>query len=363
MSEPTMRRTPLGLALSALGRPAFVMGIVLAMELLIFSLLEPNFRDAQNLENILVQSVTIMLIAVGLTFVMVSGHIDLSAGTVLGFTAGLSLYLQLEGLAGGTAIVVALVVGAALGLFNGIFVAIFKINDFIVTLGTLALAAGLLRLLDSFRSLRGGESEFFADLADGELFGLPMPVIITAVVAVAAETVLRRTAFGRRVFCVGANRDAAYFSGIRVSRVEIGVFVISGVMAALSGVLLASRLGSVQAGLGGGFEIEAIAAAVLGGTALAGGSGSVTGTVIGALILATLRNGLQFLGVDPAWFQIITGLVILLSIIANRYWALALNRVQTRRPTTRPEGVEPEAALSGEPSPLTIASVGGRSGK
>jgi ribose/xylose/arabinose/galactoside ABC-type transport system permease subunit len=245
------------------------------------------------------------------------------------------------------AVLAALAVGVAFGVVNGLIVAKLGVNDFIVTLGTLSVAAGALRLLDSYRPLRGGNSATFEALAGSSVLGIPLPVIIGLAVVLALDFVLRRTAFGRMIFAVGINPEAAHLAGIRVDRVRFAVFVLSGAVAALSGVLLASRLGAVPAGLGRGFELDAIAAAVLGGTSLAGGRGTVIGTVVGALILATLRNGLQLAGVDVAWYTVIVGLTIVGAVaLDERVRKIAVARLSRGQLASSSPSASPELIAS-----------------
>ncbi|MGI9658684.1 MAG: ABC transporter permease [Gaiellaceae bacterium] len=309
---------------------AVVMAVLLVIEVLIFSLMSENFFTADNIRNVLVQSVFILLLAVGMTFVLITGGIDLSVGAVLGFSAGMSVFVLLITESFALSILAGLGAGVLVGLVNGLMVAKLGINDFIVTLGTLGVAAGALRLLDADRPLREFDSPAFDAMANERVIGIPVPVIIGAGVVLFLEFVLRRTAFGRAVFATGISRKAAGLAGVRVDRVRIGVFVLSGFVAAIAGLLLASRLGSVPARLGSGFELEAIAAAVLGGTALAGGRGSVLGTVVGALILGTLDNGLQLIGVDVAWFRVIAGASIVAAMaLDERIRNIVLSRLRS----------------------------------
>jgi ribose transport system permease protein len=316
--RPDVESTPRRNIAALLSNPIMLLVVLLLAMIVVFGSLNPVFLSLGNLLNILVQSLFILLLAAGLTFVMVAGHIDLSVGTVLGFTAGLSIFVLINGGGVVLAVVVPIAVGMLFGLFNGLLVARLQASDFIVTLGTLALAAGALRVLDARQPLRGVESSTYLAISHGQFLGLPLPVLLAGLVVATLAFVLSKTAFGRLVFAVGTSRAAARLSGVRVERVQIAVFALSGAMAGFSGLLLASRLGAVPAGLGEGFELQAIAAAVLGGTSLAGGHGNIAGSILGALMLTVLRNGLQFIGVDPAWFQIVVGASIVGAMLVNQ---------------------------------------------
>jgi ribose transport system permease protein len=293
----------------------------------------------------------VLLIAVGMTFVLITGGIDLSVGSMLGLCAGISVYVLVKGGGFALAVAAALAVGLAIGLFNGIMITKLKISDFIVTLATLGMAGGALVLLAAEQPLNGFTSSTFTSLSNDKVIGIPLPVIIAAVIVIALEFVLRRTGFGRAVFAVGINREAAHLSGINVDRVRIAVFAISGVLAALSGILLASRLSSVPPRLGQGFELQAIAAAVLAGTSLAGGRGSAARAALGALFLGAVNVGLQIQEIDSAWYQVIVGV----SIVG----AMVLDRTVREMAIARLRG--PLSAAPSPPSiPDTPAVAGGR---
>jgi ribose transport system permease protein len=312
--------------LSADGVPSLV---TLVVALLIFSLLSRQFLSLDNLRNILVQSTFVLLIAVGMTFVLAVGAIDLSVGTVLGLSAGATIFVISTGAPSIVAILAGLGVGVCFGLFNGFMVSWLRLNDFIVTLGTLGIAAGSLQLMDSVRPLRATGSDYFVGLAHGVWFGAPVPVLISIVVVALMSGVMRLTDFGRRLQATGMNRAAAGLAGIDTRRIRLSVFVLSGLFAGLAGVLMAAHLSSVSAGLGRGFELQAIAAAVVGGTSLKGGRGNVIGAALAAVLLAAIANGLQLTGVDATWFQIIVGASIV-GAVAFHQWTV---RSEARQPT------------------------------
>ena len=295
--------------------------LALLVAVVVFSALAPDFLSVQNVRNVLVQSTFVLLTAVGMTFVLTAGAIDLSVGSVLGLSAGVTILTLALGAPSGVAILAGLAVGVALGALNGVLVAWFGLNDFIVTLGTLGLAGGTLQLLDAARPLRASGGAFFSGLANGLVLGVPVPVIISVLVVAIMGGVLRQSSFGRRVRAVGMNRAAAGLAGIDTRAIRFLVFVLSGLFAALAGVLMASRLSSVSAGLGQGFELQAIAAAVVGGTSLSGGRGTVLGAALAAVLLGTISTGLQITGVDATWFKIVVGASIV-GAVAFHQWSV-----------------------------------------
>jgi ribose/xylose/arabinose/galactoside ABC-type transport system permease subunit len=276
------------------------------------------FMTRNNVDNLLIEAVFIALLAAGMTAVLIVGGIDLSVGSVLGLSAGTTLWALMSGWPLAAGVLVGIGTGMAAGLINGMIIAFLGVNDFIVTLATLSIGAGLLQVLTSKVQLTGVKNSTFLSLSSGHLLGIPTPVVILVIVAGVLEFVLVATPFGRSVFAAGVGPRAAALAGVPVRRVRVQVYVLSGAAAGLAGVLLAAHLNSVQPGLGGGYELNAIAAAVLGGIALAGGRGSVWRAVLGALFLGILANGLQLLGVDPLWFQIVTGASILVAVALDR---------------------------------------------
>ena len=294
--------------------------LALILVALLFGLLNPAFLSHENLTAIGVQSVFILIIAVGMTYVLTAGSIDLSVGSVLGLSGGVTMFCFTFGFGTVFAVLAGLGVGLIFGLINGLLITVLRLSDFIVTLATMGVAAGLLQILAFYRPLRGGETEAFSWLAYGGLFGLPFPIILGICLVLGMAFVLHRSGFGRRVRAVGMSPAGATFAGIDVGRVKLSVFVISGALASLAGVLLASRLASVQPALGRGYELQAIAAAVLGGTSLAGGRGSVIGSAVAALLLAAISTGLQIIRVDPTWYQVAVGISILVAV-AFHGWA------------------------------------------
>ena len=300
--------------------------LVLVFVTAVLGVLNPAFLSAENLSSIVVQSMFVLVIAVGMTFVLTAGAIDLSVGSVLGLSGGMTMLLLSLGLPTAIAVLAGLAVGLLCGLVNGLLVTVLRLSDFIVTLATMGVAAGLLQVMAYYRPLRGGETEAFTWLAYGTLFGLPFPIAFGIVLVAVMALVMHRTAFGRRVRAAGMSPEAGTFAGIDVDRVKLAVFMMSGLLASVAGVLLASRLASVQPALGRGYELQAIAAAVLGGTSLAGGRGSVVGAAVAALLLAAISAGLQIVGVDPTWYQVVVGFSILLAVAFHKWSDLFVER-------------------------------------
>jgi ribose transport system permease protein len=284
--------------------------------LIISAVFAPGFRSAENLTNVLVQSVFVMILGIGMTFVLVGGGIDLSVGSTMGLSGAVTIYCLNSGIPFILAILIGLASGAVVGLFNSYFITVLRIADFIVTLGTLSLVRGIVELMTANAPL-GTSSEAFSFLTSGSVLGIPAVVLIAVAVIALGGLALAKTPLGRSIYAVGLNPASAYLAGVRVQRVRIGVYVISGVLAALAGILLASRLSSAQPAAGTGYELTAIAAAAVGGTSLAGGRGSVLGTVLGALLLGVLQNSLSLLRVNAFWFQIITGLMIVAAVLLD----------------------------------------------
>lgn len=290
----------------------------LVVAVLFFSIASPYFMTGENIRNLLIQSVFIVILAAGLTFVLIAGGIDLSVGSTTGLSAAMTLMTLMNGAPLPLGLLAGVTTGLLVGLINAFFIAILQINAFIVTLATLSIGAGALQVITTTNQLTGVQSDAFAAITKGNFFGVPTGVVVAIIVLAVLEWVLVATSFGRKVFAIGTNSKAAYLAGTNVRGMTFGVYVLSGIVAGIAGVLLASYLNSVQPGLGGGYELTAIAAAVLGGVSLAGGRGSVWRAVIGALFLATLSQGLQIVGVDPMWFNIVTGSSIVIAVAFDR---------------------------------------------
>jgi ribose transport system permease protein len=295
--------------------------------LVVSSIFAPGFLTAGNITNVLVQSVFVIILGIGMTFVLVAGGIDLSIGSTMGLSATLCVYSLNSGVPLILAVLIGMAAGAVVGIFNSYFITVLGMADFIVTLGSLSLVRGIVELMNAHKSL-SSQSEAFGALAGGTVMGIPSAMLIALVVMVLGSLTLAKTPMGRSIYAVGLNPASAYLAGVRVRRVRVGVYVLSGVLAGLAGILLASRLSSVHPALGTGYELTAIAAAAVGGTSLAGGRGSVLGTVLGALLLSVLQNSISLLQVNAFWFQIITGLMIVIAVLLDT----AIKRLIRRQP-------------------------------
>ena len=276
-----------------------------------------SFLTVHNLLNVALQTSVNALLAIGMTFVILTAGIDLSVGSILAFSSAITAGLLVSHVNIFLASVIGLVVGALAGLLNGIFVAYGRLAPFIVTLGTLTLFRGATEIYT------GGVPIFnlpeaFSTFGAGTLVGIPIPVLVTAVIFALGLLALQRTTHGRRIYAIGGNQRAAFLAGIPVKRYLMAVYVISGALAALAGLVLTSRLGSAEPTAGTGYELDAITAVVLGGTSLFGGEGTLWGTIIGALILGVISNGLNLLNVNSFYQDAIKGVIILFAIMLDR---------------------------------------------
>lgn len=294
---------------------------------LAMAIMSPDFLDANNLLNVGVQAAVTAILAFGVTFVIVSAGIDLSVGSVAALSAMVLAWAATEqGVPVFFAVLFALATGTLCGLVNGMLVSYGRLPSFIATLAMLSIARGLCLVLSDGTpvalptSLEWlGKDVPFPPLewVGADLDAIPVPVIVMLVMAGLAALVLNRTYQGRAMYAIGGNEEAARLSGIRVKRQKLFVFGLSGCFAAIAGIVLASRLVSAQPQAAAGYELDAIAACVIGGASLAGGAGKASGTLIGALILAILRNGLNLLSVSAFWQQVVIGAVIALAALLD----------------------------------------------
>ena len=288
---------------------------LVGLSLLLWAL-SPHFLTVSNLLNVLEQTSINAIVAVGMTFVIVSGGIDLSVGSVLAL-AGVVLASALSaGVPLPAAIVLALVVGAACGVANGLLVSFGRLPPFIVTLGMMSVARGAALMWAEGRPI-SGFSESFRAIATDRVLIVPAPVLITAVVYLGAHFVLARTVFGRATYAIGGNEEAARLSGVAVGFHKTLIYGVSGLMSGAAAVLLTARLNSAQPTAGTMYELDAIAATVIGGTSLLGGEGTLAGALIGALIMGVLRNGLNLLNVSSFFQQVVIGLVIIGAVLVD----------------------------------------------
>ncbi|MBP1744224.1 MAG: ribose transporter permease [Firmicutes bacterium] len=284
---------------------------------IIIALISPRFLTVSNILNVLTQVSVNAILAIGMSFVILTGGIDLSVGSVLAITgAVLATFAKTGGniLPG---VIAAIMLGAAIGLVNGLLVSKGKVQAFIVTLATMTIFRGVTYVYTGGNPISGlGNNISF--IGNSSIFGVPLPIFFIIIVLLIAWYALNQTRFGRYIYALGGNEDSARLSGISTNRIKSLVYVISGVTAAIAGIIVTSRIGSASPNAGVGFELDAIAAVVLGGTSLAGGEGKVTGTIIGALIIGVLNNGLNLMGVSPFYQAIVKGLVILLAVLLDK---------------------------------------------
>jgi ribose transport system permease protein len=279
-------------------------------------ILTPHFLTVSNLLNVAQQTAINAVIAVGLTFVIISGGIDLSVGSVVAFSGVVLASLLANAVPLPLAILGGLAVGFACGLANGLLITFGRLPPFIATLGMMSVARGGALLYTDGRPI-SGFGENFRWLATGEIGFVPMPVVVMGVVYLVAHFVLRRTPFGRYVFAIGGNEEAALLSGVRVRLHKTAVYGVCGLLSAAAATVLTARLNSAQPIAGINYELDAIAATVIGGSSLMGGQGSVAGTLIGALIMGVLRNGLNLLGVSSFIQQVVIGAVIIIAVLID----------------------------------------------
>jgi ribose transport system permease protein len=294
----------------------------LILLLVVFSIASPNFFQADNLIGILLATTVNGVLALGVTFVIITAGIDLSIGTVMTLSAVMTGVLitnwhlpLLLGMLGGVA------TGTIAGMLNGILIAKLKIPPFIATLGMLNVAKGLALVFSGLRPIYFNDTPVFNETAMGSIVGKVLPgfaipnlVLVLFVAAVVASLVLSKTSLGRYTFALGSNEEATRLSGVNADGWKVAVYAVSGLFSGIAGVLISARLNSAQPSLGFGYELDAIAAAVIGGTSLSGGEGTILGTVIGAFIISTLTNGLRILSVPQEWQTVITGAIVILAV-------------------------------------------------
>jgi ribose transport system permease protein len=295
-----------------------LIGLLVLMFLV--SLVSPNFLSIDNLLNILRQTSINGIIAMGMTFVILTAGIDLSVGSVLAFSGAVCASMIAADVSLPLALVGTLAVGAALGAANGAVISFFGVQPFIATLVGMTMVRGATLVFCNGRPISTGDfdvAESFYNLGGGYVFGIPNPVIIAFIVFVVCWYVLNHTRTGRYVYALGGNEQVARLSGVNVNRIKMAVYIISGVLAALAGIILTARLESAQPTAGLAYELDAIAAVVLGGTSLMGGRGRIFGTIVGALIIGVLNNALNLMDVSSYFQMIAKGAVILLAVVID----------------------------------------------
>lgn len=283
---------------------------------LVFTVLSRNFLMGNNLITILQQSTNIAILAYAETMVIITGGIDLSLGSILGVSGVVVGKMILAGVPVWVSVLAGVLFGGFLGFINGFVISRMNLIPFIATLGMQNIARGIAYVLTNSLPVSGLDEELYF-IGGGNVGGIPVPVIIMFVLALLFAFIMKKTSFGRKVYAIGSNREAARLSGITVKNIEMWVFIIGGLLAGLVGVILASRVLSSQPNAGIGYESDAIAAVFIGGTSPLGGSGTILGTVIGALTIAVLKNGLNLLQVNAFWQQIAIGVVIIVAVYVD----------------------------------------------
>jgi len=305
-------------------RSLFALGLMV----LVMSILSDQFLTADNGFNILRQISVNLCLSIGMTLVIVSGGIDLSVGAILGLAGAVAAGLLKNGLVipplgialvftTTGAILAGVLVGGAAGWANGYVITRFRLPPFVATLGMLSIARGLTMLWTGGFPVTG-LGDTFGTVGTGVFLGVPMPVWIMAGIAALFVVVTKKSRFGRHLYAVGGNERAARLTGLRVNRIKIAVYTLAGALSGVAGLIVTSRLDSAQPNAGLGYELDSIAAVVIGGTSLSGGRGTVLGTVLGCLIIGVLNNGLFLLNVSPFWQQVIKGGVILLAVAIDK---------------------------------------------
>jgi ribose transport system permease protein len=293
--------------------------------MIFFSFASPSFLQTDNIVGILQATAVNGVLAIGCTFVIITGGIDLSVGTLMTFCSVMAgVFLTYWGLPFPVGIAAAIFFGALSGFVSGILIAKLKIPPFIATLGMMLVLKGLALVISGTKPIYFNDVPQFPSISQDSLIGyllpnLPIPnaVLILFVVAIVSSLILNKTVLGSYTFALGSNEEAVRLSGVNVDRWKIVVYALNGAICGIAGLLIASRLNSAQPALGQGYELDAIAAVVIGGTSLSGGAGTILGTIIGAFIMSVLTNGLRILSVAQEWQTVVTGVIIILAVYAD----------------------------------------------
>jgi ribose transport system permease protein len=300
------------------------MFLALAVIFLIFATIAPNFLTWKNMNGILLATMINGVLAVGITFALIGGGIDLSVGTGMTFGAVMiAIYITRAHMAVPLAILCGLLTCAGYGLINGLGIAKIKIPPFIMTLGMMMVTKGLSLILTGSRPVYLNEYPGFCALATGSVIdsligvNLPNGFILLLILAAISHIILSHSTFGRYIYAIGSNEEATRLSGINVDKWKILIYVTTGFFAGLAGLLMSSRLSSAQPALGSGYEMDAIAAAIIGGASTRGGEGTIIGTIVGAFIISVLTNGLRMMSVATEWQTVLTGVVVILAVCVD----------------------------------------------
>lgn len=287
-----------------------ILGVLIIL-CIIVTLATDKFLTTNNIISVLRQISINAYIALGMTFIIILGHIDLSVGSIVAMSGTLTVgFIVNQGIPMGIAIVLGILLGVLAGFISGVVVACFRVPAFIITMAMMNICSGIPYVYSGGQSTRIND-KFFAEIGTGYLFNvIPLPVVYMVVLIIIFSFMLSKTKFGTYVYAIGGNREAARLSGVPIKKVEIAVFTLSGLLSAFAGLVLCSRMYSGQPSVGDGYELDAIAACVLGGTSMSGGKGRISGTVIGAMVIGIISNGLNLIGVSSYWQLIVKGLII-----------------------------------------------------
>lgn len=290
-----------------------------------FSLASPNFFTFTNIISIILATCVTGMLAIGVTFVIITGGIDLSLGTVMALSAVMSgVFITYWHMPVWIGVIGGIATGALCGFINGFVIAKMKLPPFIATLGMMMVAKGLALVISGTRPIYYPDAPTFSEISMGSILGaiikgfdIPNAVLVFTVSAIIAGLLLSKTLLGRYNFAIGSNEEAARLSGVNVDRWKIIIYIVCGIFVGMGGVMMASRLNSAQPALGQGYELDAIAAVVIGGTSLSGGEGSILGTIIGAFIMSVLTNGLRILSVPQEWQTVVSGIIVIFAVYSD----------------------------------------------
>ncbi|MBU0437531.1 ribose ABC transporter permease [Staphylococcus succinus] len=293
--------------------------IGLILLVIIISALNSAFLEPSNLFNLLRQVSINGLIAFGMTFVILTGGIDLSVGSTLALSSAMIAILMVSGMDSIVALLIGCIFGAILGAINGLLITVGKMAPFIATLATMTVFRGVTLVITDGNPITNLNGSYaFQLFGRGYFLGVPVPAVTMFITFIILYIVLHKTIFGRQTYAMGGNEKAAFISGIKVNKLKVMIYSLAGLMSAMAGAILTSRLNSAQPTAGMSYELDAIAAVVLGGTSLTGGKGRILGTLIGVLIIGVLNNGLNLLGVSSFYQQVVKGVVIIIAVLIDR---------------------------------------------
>lgn len=293
-----------------------ILSVALLIIVTILAIKSPFFLSWRNCRNILNQSAIYLVLSVGMTFVICAGQIDLSVGAIIGFSGMVMGILYQEGMSSAGAILIGLLCAVIIGAVNGILVAYGKVNSFIVTLSSMTILRGIILLVTNSKSIFGF-GDVFTFIGSGQIGPVNMPIVISLIIAVLGMMVLHQTRLGNYCLFLGTNEVAVHRSGVDVKKYKVLIFSICGLCAGIAGLIVTARLNSAEPLAGQGYEMDAIAATILGGTSMQGGKGTIIGTIIACFILNVLKNGMTILSISSHYQEILTGVVLVVSVLIS----------------------------------------------